>query len=110
MLLPLSREASADVDTETAPDASPDSDAGSDAAESERALARYCRKIDYRMLAYAMLLNVLNQCDRGSIGVAKVVGLEKDLGMTKNDFNIAATLFSVGYLAVEPFSNLVLKR
>ncbi|KAJ2711727.1 hypothetical protein H4R19_003106 [Coemansia spiralis] len=73
-------------------------------------MRKYCQKIDWRILSYLVVLNVLNQSDRGSIGVAKVVGLESDLGMVGNDFNIAATLFTVGYLAVEPFSNFVLKR
>ncbi|KAJ1665515.1 hypothetical protein EV178_003157 [Coemansia sp. RSA 1646] len=30
--------------------------------------------------------------------------------MTKNDFNVATTLFTVGYLSLEVFSNFVLKR
>ncbi|KAJ2764737.1 hypothetical protein IWQ57_005051, partial [Coemansia nantahalensis] len=40
---------------------------------SDAWMRRYCRKIDCRILAYLMVLNVLNQSDRGSIGVAKVV-------------------------------------
>ncbi|KAJ2781173.1 hypothetical protein H4R18_003043 [Coemansia javaensis] len=88
----------------------PGADSKDDVGRSERLLRRYCHKVDWRILLYAMVLSVLNQCDRVSIGVAKVAGLEHDLGMTKNDFNIATTLFSVGFLAVEPFSNIVLKR
>ncbi|KAJ2386789.1 hypothetical protein GGI23_006419, partial [Coemansia sp. RSA 2559] len=76
----------------------------------EKRMSRYCRKVDMRILVYAIILCVLNQSDRGSIGVAKVVGLESDLGMTKHDFNIATTLFTVGYLVLEVFSNFVLKR
>ncbi|KAJ2389754.1 hypothetical protein GGI23_005772, partial [Coemansia sp. RSA 2559] len=67
----------------------------------EKRMSRYCRKVDMRILVYAIILCVLNQSDRGSIGVAKVVGLESDLGMTKHDFNIATTLFTVGYLVLE---------
>ncbi|KAJ2605073.1 hypothetical protein H4R99_001377 [Coemansia sp. RSA 1722] len=78
--------------------------------KTERKLDKYCAKIDRRILLYAVVLCVLNQSDRGSIGVAKVVGLEEDLGMANNDFNIAATLFTVGYLSLEMFSNFVLKR
>ncbi|KAJ1882766.1 hypothetical protein LPJ57_000691 [Coemansia sp. RSA 486] len=78
--------------------------------KTERKLDKYCAKIDRRILLYAVILCVLNQSDRGSIGVAKVVGLEEDLGMANNDFNIAATLFTVGYLSLEMFSNFVLKR
>ncbi|KAJ2215721.1 hypothetical protein EV179_001945 [Coemansia sp. RSA 487] len=81
-----------------------------DTSVVEKRLSRYCRKVDMRILVYAIVLCVLNQSDRGSIGVAKVVGLESDLGMTKNDFNIATTLFTVGYLSLEVFSNFVLKR
>ncbi|KAJ2214462.1 hypothetical protein EV179_003005 [Coemansia sp. RSA 487] len=58
----------------------------------------------------AIVLCVLGQSDRGSISVAKVAGLESDLRMTKNDFNVATTLFTVGYLSLEVFSNFVLKR
>ncbi|KAJ2494679.1 hypothetical protein GGF44_003367, partial [Coemansia sp. RSA 1694] len=64
-------------------------------------LNQYCRKVDMRILSYAIVLCILNQGDRGSIGVAKVVGLEEDLGMINNDFNIATTLFTVGYLSLE---------
>ncbi|KAJ2809345.1 hypothetical protein H4R20_000155 [Coemansia guatemalensis] len=81
-----------------------------DEKEIAQMMARYCRKVDKRILIYAIVLCVLNQSDRGSIGVAKVVGLEQDLGMVKNDFNIAATLFSVGYVSLEFFSNFVLKH
>ncbi|KAJ2322927.1 hypothetical protein GGI00_005783, partial [Coemansia sp. RSA 2681] len=73
-------------------------------------LNQYCRKVDMRILSYAIVLCILNQGDRGSLGVAKVVGLEEDLGMINNDFNIAATLFTVGYLSLEMFSNFILKR
>ncbi|KAJ1997518.1 hypothetical protein GGI06_006470, partial [Coemansia sp. S85] len=73
-------------------------------------LNQYCRKVDLRILSYAILLCILNQSDRGSIGVAKLVGLESDLHMVKNDFNIATTLFTVGYLSLEMFSNFLLKR
>ncbi|KAJ2777301.1 hypothetical protein GGI15_004555 [Coemansia interrupta] len=77
--------------------------------KTRRMLDKYCAKIDRRILIYAIVLCVLNQSDRGSIGVAKVVGLEEDLGMANNDFNIAATLFTVGYLSLEVFSNFILK-
>ncbi|KAJ2123754.1 hypothetical protein IW147_002347 [Coemansia sp. RSA 720] len=77
--------------------------------QNNKLLSTYCRKVDRRILLYATILCILNQSDRGSIGVAKVVGLENDLGMVKNDFNIAATLFTVGYLSLEFFSNFVLK-
>ncbi|KAJ2358736.1 hypothetical protein IWW50_000560 [Coemansia erecta] len=77
--------------------------------QQEKLLTAYCRKVDRRILLYATVLCILNQSDRGSIGVAKVVGLEADLHMVNNDFNIAATLFTVGYLSLEFFSNFVLK-
>lgn len=78
--------------------------------DTSQQLSRYCRKIDLHILLYTIVLCILNQSDRSAIGVAKVVGLEKDLGLHHNDFNIAATLFTVGYLSLELFSNFVLKR
>ncbi|KAJ1808199.1 hypothetical protein LPJ77_002511 [Coemansia sp. RSA 2523] len=77
--------------------------------QNDKLMSTYCRKVDRRILLYATILCILNQSDRGSIGVAKVVGLENDLGMVNNDFNIATTLFTVGYLSLEFFSNFVLK-
>ncbi|KAJ2722540.1 hypothetical protein GGI07_003247 [Coemansia sp. Benny D115] len=88
--------------------ASPSSES-MDPAKAEKKLNKYCRKIDRNILIYAIVLCILNQSDRGSIGVAKVVGLEKDLGMENNDFNIATSLFTVGYLSLEMFSNFILK-
>ncbi|KAJ2319349.1 hypothetical protein IWW51_001076 [Coemansia sp. RSA 2702] len=79
-------------------------------AAQDKLMKSYCWKVDRRILLYSIALCVLNQSDRGSIGVAKVVGLEEDLGMANNDFNIAASLFTVGYLSLEFFSNFVLKR
>ncbi|KAJ1861380.1 hypothetical protein LPJ73_001034 [Coemansia sp. RSA 2703] len=101
-------------DSPISPDAlelrqSADSMSEFDSEKTNRMLNKYCAKIDRRILVYAIVLCVLNQSDRGSIGVAKVVGLEKDLGMVNNDFNIAATLFTVGYLSLEVFSNFILK-
>ncbi|KAJ1942118.1 hypothetical protein GGF37_003254, partial [Kickxella alabastrina] len=66
--------------------------------------------IDTRILIFAIVLSILAQSDRGSIGVAKVVGLEKDLEMVNNNFNIAATLYTAGFLSLEMFSNFLLKR
>lgn len=78
--------------------------------DTSQQLSKYCRKVDLHILLYTIVLCILNQSDRSAIGVAKVAGLEKDLGLHRNDFNIAATLFTVGYLSLEFFSNFVLKR
>lgn len=78
--------------------------------EDASIIRRYCRKLDIYLLPYTIVFCILNQMDRTAIGVAKVAGLEEDLGLHRNEFNIAATLFTCGFLSLEFFSNFVLKK
>ena len=36
--------------------------------------------------------------------------MERDLGMTGHDYNIALTIFFISYAGAEPFTNLILKK
>ncbi|KAI8322394.1 MFS general substrate transporter [Martensiomyces pterosporus] len=78
--------------------------------EKQQALRTYLRKIDIFLLLWLWLLNIFCQFDKQAIGSAKVVGLEKELGLKGRDFNIAATLFSVGFLLFDPVSPYVVSR
>jgi len=44
------------------------------------------------------------------IGNARIQGLENDLGMSGNDYNIALFIFFVPYILCEVPSNLILKN
>lgn len=52
------------------------------------------RKQDRFLLPTLTILYLLNWMDRGNIGNARLEGLEKDLNMAGNDYQIALTVFS----------------
>ncbi|KAI0903394.1 retrograde regulation protein 2 [Ustulina deusta] len=70
---------------------------------------RILRKVDYRLIPMLTLLYVLAFLDRGNIGNAKVAGMNKDLGLTGAQYNIALTVFFFPYAIFEVPSNIVLK-
>jgi hypothetical protein len=44
------------------------------------------------------VLYLLAHIDRANIGNAKIEGMDKDLGLTGNQYNIATTLFFIPYI------------
>ncbi|KII93819.1 hypothetical protein PLICRDRAFT_101571 [Plicaturopsis crispa FD-325 SS-3] len=68
------------------------------------------RKIDIHVIPWLALLYLLNFLDRGSIGNAKLYGMETYLHITDKQYLIALTIFFFPYSLFEPASNVVLKR
>ncbi|KAF5373342.1 hypothetical protein D9615_007389 [Tricholomella constricta] len=68
------------------------------------------RKLDLILLPLFTVAYCTNFIDRTAIGNAKIAGIEKDLGMSGFDYNIALTVFYIFYIAVDIPSNLALKR
>ncbi|KAI1364051.1 major facilitator superfamily domain-containing protein [Xylaria arbuscula] len=68
------------------------------------------RKIDYRLVPVMGVLYLLSHIDRGNIGNAKIEGLDKDIHLVGNQYNIATTIFFVPYIIFEIPSNIVLKK
>ncbi|RGP78857.1 hypothetical protein FLONG3_3056 [Fusarium longipes] len=68
------------------------------------------RKIDFRLLPIMAVLYLLAHIDRGNIGNAKIEGMDKDLGLVGNQYNIATTIFFVPYIIFEVPSNIILKK
>lgn len=62
-----------------------------------------------RPLTYVHLIS-LSFLDRTNIGNARLVGLERDLGLKGLDYNIALAVFFPFYIAAEIPSNMILKR
>ncbi|KAI1880328.1 hypothetical protein JX265_001949 [Neoarthrinium moseri] len=56
------------------------------------------------------LLYLFAHIDRGNIGNAKIEGMDKDLGLVGNQYNIASTIFFVPYIIFEIPSNIVIKK
>ena len=71
-------------------------------------------KISLRLLPFLFLLYVVNILDRVNVGMAKVGGMPRGLGLEKGQvdsiFGFGAGIFYLGYLLFEVPSNLVLQR
>ncbi|KAM7213837.1 phthalate transporter [Rhypophila decipiens] len=68
------------------------------------------RKIDTRLLPFLIVMYLLNFLDRANLAQARQGDLEKDLGMTGTDFNLATSIFFVGYLLMQLPSNMLITR
>ncbi|KAI9766193.1 MAG: hypothetical protein M1835_007233 [Candelina submexicana] len=71
---------------------------------------RLLRKIDIHIVPVAMLLYLLSFLDRINIGNARLYGMEADLGLKGNQYQIAVSILFVTYVLSEVPSNLVLKK
>ena len=68
------------------------------------------RKCDLHVLPMISILYILSFVDRINIGNARIQGLEADLHMKGNDYNIALFMFFIPYVLVEVPSNLLIKK
>ena len=75
--------------------------------EAEKKLLRTC---DLYVIPSITVLYMLAFIDRINIGNARIQGLEKDLGMKGNDYNVALLVFFVPYVLFEVPSNLIIKK
>lgn len=78
---------------------------GEDFAASERTLAKAFRRI----LPFIFLCYVVSYLDRTNVGFAALT-MNKDLGLTGEQFGLAAGLFSIGYFLFEIPSNLIMQK
>ena len=67
------------------------------------------QKLQIRLIPYLFLLYVVAMIDRVNIGFAGLT-MNKDLGLTSQQFSIAAGVFFVGYFLFEVPSNLILHK
>ncbi|KAI5837308.1 major facilitator superfamily domain-containing protein [Morchella snyderi] len=68
------------------------------------------RKLDRHIIPVIMLLYLFSFLDRVNIGNARLYGLEEDLGLQGNQYQVAVSILFVTYLLFEIPSNLVLKK
>ncbi|EON67345.1 hypothetical protein W97_06598 [Coniosporium apollinis CBS 100218] len=66
-------------------------------------------RLDLLLVPMMCMIYLLAFLDRSNIGNARVAGLQKDLGITDYQYQIAITVTYVPYIAAELPSNLVLK-
>ncbi|KAI1500053.1 putative MFS transporter [Biscogniauxia marginata] len=77
---------------------------------SEERRKKIIRKVDIRLVPMLAILYLIAHIDRANIGNAKIEGLDKDLGLVGNQYNIALSLFFIPYVLLEMVSNMLLKR
>ncbi|KAH7361748.1 major facilitator superfamily domain-containing protein [Plectosphaerella cucumerina] len=94
---------------EAQPPAAP-SDHSDDDAELRAREKALVRKVDLHVIPLVMLLYLMSFLDRVNIGNARLYGLEKDLGLVGNQFQVAVSILFVTYIIFQIPSNLVLKR
>lgn len=70
----------------------------SDATSQAEIETRLRRKFDRRVLPLCILLYFSAFIDRSNMGNARILGLEKDIDLSGNRFNIALTAFFVTYI------------
>ncbi|KAF6753510.1 MFS general substrate transporter [Ephemerocybe angulata] len=68
------------------------------------------RKVDRRLLPALAVMYLFSFMDRANIGNARLQGLEKQLNMSGDQYNLALTLFFVPYCICEFPSNLIIKK
>jgi MFS family permease len=68
------------------------------------------RRVDLRLMPTLVVMYLLNFLDRSNLAQARQGTLEEDLGMSGTDFNLATSIFFVGYLLMQLPSNMLLTR
>lgn len=68
---------------------------------------RIVRKFDLHLLPLLALSYYLNSLDHSNMGNAKTDGLEKTLGLTGNQYNIALCVFYITYVLTGPFFGII---
>ncbi|KAH4041110.1 hypothetical protein HBH64_132780 [Parastagonospora nodorum] len=83
---------------------------GTSAAVDKETERRLLKKLDIRIIPMVCWIYLMNFMDRVNIGNAKLYGLEDDLGMSGNQYQLAVSLLFVTYVIFETPSNMIIKR
>ncbi|OCL06820.1 putative MFS transporter [Glonium stellatum] len=78
--------------------------------DTEITARRILLTIDTRVLPALALLFLRSVLDRTNVGNAKILGLEKDIGIIDHQYNTGLAVFYATYIASELPSNLVIKK
>lgn len=83
-----------------------DNEVENDAVSEKKLL----RKLDWRILPGVSVLYLLSFLDRSNVANAKLDGLDTSIGMTGDEYLTGLTIFFLGYISLEVFWNIILKR
>ncbi|KAK4149881.1 major facilitator superfamily domain-containing protein [Chaetomidium leptoderma] len=90
--------------------ATPDDGAQISVQDEARLTRRILFKTDTRILPILSILFLCSFLDRTNVGNARIIGLERDLGLSNTQYNQGLAVFYATYIASELPSNLVLKK
>jgi len=83
---------------------------GNQASAAEKSFeGKTIRKLQIRLIPFLFVLYVVAMIDRINIGFAGLT-MNKDLGLSSQQFSIAAGIFFIGYFLFEVPSNLILHK
>jgi MFS family permease len=68
------------------------------------------RKIDLRILPMLVFIYILNYLDRNNIATARLGGLEKDLGLKGNQYQVCISILFVGYILMQIPANMIMNK
>jgi Zn-finger domain-containing protein len=88
------QESKADVES---PPARINESVSEDSTLDEKRERLLIRKIDYHILPLVVLLYLFSFLDRVNIGNARLYGLEEDLGLVGNQYQVAVSILFVTY-------------
>ncbi|KAK6455958.1 transporter of nicotinic acid [Scheffersomyces xylosifermentans] len=71
---------------------------------------RICRKLDYRILPLTAIMYLFNALDKGNISNAKTDGLDVDIGITGDRWNLMLSIFYIPFVLFGFPLSLVIKK
>lgn len=71
---------------------------------------RILRKLDFKVVPLLCILFLVSFIDRSNIANAKIQGMDKDLHLHGNQYNMAVMVFTVAYVIFGVPANLVFKK
>ncbi|KAH8811264.1 major facilitator superfamily domain-containing protein [Xylogone sp. PMI_703] len=67
-------------------------------------------KLDTRILPLIAIMYLFNSIDKSNLGNAKTDGLDRDLGLVGNQYNLLLSLFYIPFVLTAPGMNLLTKK
>ncbi|CAH0023278.1 unnamed protein product [Clonostachys rhizophaga] len=79
--------------------------------EEARAIEKKLKlKLDLRLFPTLMIMYILNYIDRNALPIAKLAGIQQELGLSSTKYSTCLSILFVGYLLTQVPSNLFLSQ
>ncbi|KAI9875456.1 MAG: hypothetical protein M1823_007473, partial [Watsoniomyces obsoletus] len=85
-------------------------DAGTSKVVDKMTERKLMSKLDRRIIPMIMWMYLVNFMDRVAIGNARLYGMEEDLNLQGDQFQIAVSVLFITYCLFETPSNMIIKR